>query len=254
MEPIAVVGLAFRLPDGIEDVSSFWDMLEQGRNLMKEWPANRTNIDTFYKPASGIKNTLYSRGGYFMNGDPAAFDAPFFSITAHAGIPLEKAAGTNTAVYASSTSEDYIMMTAKDPDNAAQMVSTATSPSIQANRLKGVLVLVLKRISDAIRDGDTIRAVIRGTGSNQDGHTPTMPQPNQSAQEALIRQVYKSSNLSFESTRYVEAHGNIPCSILFPSSHLTALGTGTQIGDVTEATALGRIFRASRSTKEPLYM
>ncbi|KAI9646808.1 hypothetical protein NHQ30_004807 [Ciborinia camelliae] len=53
----------------------------------------------------------------------------------NADIPLEKATGTNTAVYASSTSEDYIMMTAKDPDHAPQMVSTSTSPSIQANRL-----------------------------------------------------------------------------------------------------------------------
>lgn len=74
-------------------------------------------------------------------------------------------------------------------------------------RGEGVIVLVLKRLSDAIRDGDTVRAVIRGTGSNQDGHTPTMPQPNQSAQESLIRQVYKSCNLTFEKTRYVEAHG-----------------------------------------------
>lgn len=57
MEPIAVVGLSFRLPDGVEDVSSFWDMLEQGRNVMKEWPENRTNIETFYKPGSGRKNT-----------------------------------------------------------------------------------------------------------------------------------------------------------------------------------------------------
>jgi acyl transferase domain-containing protein len=73
------------------------------------------------------------------------------------------------------------------------------------------MVLVLKRLSDAIRDGDPIRGVIRGTGSNQDGHTPTMPQPNPSAQEALIRQVYKSCNLGFETTRYVEAHGDLPC-------------------------------------------
>ncbi|KAK4203182.1 polyketide synthase [Triangularia verruculosa] len=306
----------------------------------QEWPENRTNIESFYKPGSGIKNTLYSRGGYFMKGDPAAFDAPFFSITAkeaaamdpqqrwlletsyraleNAGIPLEKAAGTNTAVYASSTSEDYIMMIAKDPDHAPQMVSTATSPSIQSNRLswyfdlrgpsihvntacsssmitmdlacqtlrsgqssmalvtsansllspewslymsnmnflspdsrcysfdhrangyargEGVIVLVLKRLSDAIRDRDTIRAVIRGTGSNQDGHTPALPQPSQSAQETLIRQVYKSASLGFEATRYVEAHG-----------------TGTQIGDVTEATALGRVFRGSRSASEPLYL
>jgi acyl transferase domain-containing protein len=57
MEPIAVIGLSFKLPDGVEDVSSFWDMLEHGRNVMKEWPRNRTNIDTFYKPGSGQKNT-----------------------------------------------------------------------------------------------------------------------------------------------------------------------------------------------------
>ncbi|CAI6097412.1 unnamed protein product, partial [Clonostachys chloroleuca] len=92
MEPIAIVGLAFRLPDGVEDDLSFWDMLENRRNVMQEWPESRANIGTFYKPGSGIKNTaspiksclnqLYSRGGYFMKGDPAAFDAPFFSITA----------------------------------------------------------------------------------------------------------------------------------------------------------------------------
>lgn len=74
-------------------------------------------------------------------------------------------------------------------------------------RGEGVAVLVLKKLSDAIRDRDMIRAVIRGTGSNQDGHTPGLAQPSQSAQEALIRQVYKSCNLGFETTRYVEAHG-----------------------------------------------
>lgn len=76
-------------------------------------------------------------------------------------------------------------------------------------RGEGVVVLVLKRLSDAIREGDSIRAVIRGTGSNQDGHTPAMPQPSQSAQEALIRQVYKSCSLGFESTRYIECHGKL---------------------------------------------
>ncbi len=57
MEPIAIVGLAFRLPDGAEDVPSLWDMLEHGRNVMKEWPENRAKIATFYKPGSGGKNT-----------------------------------------------------------------------------------------------------------------------------------------------------------------------------------------------------
>lgn len=57
MEPIAIIGLAFRLPEAVEDASSFWDMLEHGKNLMKEWPENRTNTGTFYKPGLGLKNT-----------------------------------------------------------------------------------------------------------------------------------------------------------------------------------------------------
>ncbi|KAI8944740.1 polyketide synthase PksD [Xylaria longipes] len=104
-------------------------------------------------------------------------------------------------------------------------------------RGEGVVVLVLKRLSDAIRAGDTIRTVIRATGTNQDGHTPGLTQPSINAQEKLIRQVYASCNLDFKLTRYVEAHG-----------------TGTQIGDITETKALGRVFKSSRSAREPLYI
>lgn len=74
-------------------------------------------------------------------------------------------------------------------------------------RGEGVIVLVLKRLSDAIRHGDVIRAVIRGSGSNQDGHTPGVTQPSISAQEQLIRNVYREAEIDFRSTRYVEAHG-----------------------------------------------
>lgn len=74
-------------------------------------------------------------------------------------------------------------------------------------RGEGVVVLVLKRLHDAIRDRDRIRAVLRASGSNQDGRTPGITQPSLAAQEKLIRDVYKSCNIGFESTRYVEAHG-----------------------------------------------
>ena len=74
-------------------------------------------------------------------------------------------------------------------------------------RGEGVVVLVLKRLRDAVQDGDMIRAVIRASGSNQDGRTPGLTQPSQTSQEELIRKVYKSCNLSFGATRYVEAHG-----------------------------------------------
>lgn len=71
----------------------------------------------------------------------------------------------------------------------------------------GVIVFILKRLADAVADGDIIRAVIRASGSNQDGHTPGITQPSIASQEELIRTLYKSCGLGFESTLYVEAHG-----------------------------------------------
>lgn len=74
-------------------------------------------------------------------------------------------------------------------------------------RGEGTVALVLKRLRDAVRDGDMIRAVIRGSGSNQDGRTPGLTQPSSTSQEELIRSVYQSSGLDYKRTRYVEAHG-----------------------------------------------
>ena len=74
-------------------------------------------------------------------------------------------------------------------------------------RGEGVGVIVLKRLTDALRDGDTIRAVVRSTGSNQDGRTPGITQPSQDAQEDLINDTYTKAGLDMQTTRYVEAHG-----------------------------------------------
>jgi acyl transferase domain-containing protein len=74
-------------------------------------------------------------------------------------------------------------------------------------RGEGVIVMVLKRLSDALESGDTIRAVIRASGTNQDGRTPGLTQPSATAQEQLIRSVYAKAGLDFALTRYVEAHG-----------------------------------------------
>jgi acyl transferase domain-containing protein len=74
-------------------------------------------------------------------------------------------------------------------------------------RGEGVGLVVLKRLSDAIRDGDTIRAVIRATGSNQDGKTPVITQPNADAQRDLILHTYATAGLKLDQTRFFEAHG-----------------------------------------------
>lgn len=90
---------------------------------------------------------------------------------------------------------------------------------------EGVGTVILKPISAAVRDGDTIRAVIRSTGINHDGHTPGLTFPSPTAQESLIRQTYKSAGLQLKDTTYAESHG-----------------TGTQAGDLIECTAIAAAF------------
>ncbi|KAJ6006467.1 Acyl transferase/acyl hydrolase/lysophospholipase [Penicillium sp. IBT 35674x] len=102
-------------------------------------------------------------------------------------------------------------------------------------RGEGVGTVVLKPLSTAIRDGDTIRAVIRETGVNQDGRTSGLTVPSAEAQEKLIREVYWRAGLDLEQTKFVESHG-----------------TGTSIGDPIEAGALARAFKCRRET--PLYV
>ena len=72
----------------------------------------------------------------------------------------------------------------------------------------GFAVLVLKPVSQAIADGDNIRALIRSTSSNQDGHTPGgITQPSKDQQTKLIRETYQKAHLDMSQTRFFEAHG-----------------------------------------------
>ena len=68
-------------------------------------------------------------------------------------------------------------------------------------------MVLIKPLVDAIRDGDTIRGVIRNTGVNQDGKTAGITLPSQAAQEALMKKVYRDARLNPLDTSYVEAHG-----------------------------------------------
>ena len=74
-------------------------------------------------------------------------------------------------------------------------------------RGEGVGAVVIKRLDDAIANGDTIRAVIRSSSSNQDGKTPGILQPSKDAQARLIRDTYEKAGLDMGVTRYFEAHG-----------------------------------------------
>ena len=75
------------------------------------------------------------------------------------------------------------------------------------SRAEGFAAVVLKRVSDAVVAQDTIRAVVRSSISNQDGRTPGITHPSGEAQLRLIREAYRTANLSMKDTRFCEAHG-----------------------------------------------
>lgn len=96
-------------------------------------------------------------------------------------------------------------------------------------RGEGCGIVILKRLADAIRDGDRVYAVLRATGVNQDGRTDGMPMPNEEAQRRLCREVLTRAGLAPGDIGYVEAHG-----------------TGTRAGDPLEARALGSVYGRER--------
>jgi acyl transferase domain-containing protein/NADPH:quinone reductase-like Zn-dependent oxidoreductase/NAD(P)-dependent dehydrogenase (short-subunit alcohol dehydrogenase family)/acyl carrier protein len=103
-------------------------------------------------------------------------------------------------------------------------------------RGEGCGMVVLKRLSDAQRDGDRILALIRGSAINQDGRSSGLTAPNGRAQEALIRAALANSHVSPTDIDYVEAHG-----------------TGTPLGDPIEVKALNEIY-GQRDHSDPLYI
>lgn len=72
-----------------------------------------------------------------------------------------------------------------------------------------MVAIVLKPLSDALRDGDPIQSVIRSTACNQDGRTPSVIMPSQAAQIRMIKKAYADAGLDPRETCYVEAHGEI---------------------------------------------
>lgn len=104
-------------------------------------------------------------------------------------------------------------------------------------RSEGVGVVALKRLDDALRDGDRIHAVIAGTGVNQDGRTNGITVPSGEAQKRLILKVCKEAGVNPGELQYIEAHG-----------------TSTPVGDPIEANALGQVLALGRSPDAACYI
>jgi acyl transferase domain-containing protein len=125
-------------------------------------------------------------------------------------------------------------------DQAQAMSPTGRCHAFDASadgfvRGEGCGVAVLKRLPDALRDGDRVLAVICGSAVNQDGRSNGLMAPNPAAQMAVLRSAYANAGVEPRHVDYVEAHG-----------------TGTLLGDPIEARALGRVLGRARPQSAPL--
>ncbi|KAK8066218.1 Fumagillin dodecapentaenoate synthase [Apiospora hydei] len=341
-EPIAVVGMACRLPGQSNTPKALWDFLMRGGIADTHVPESRFRQFTHYD-ASTKPKTMRSPGGMFLeNIDVRNFDAAFFSIShtdavtmdpqqrqllevvfeclENSGITLEQLDKAAVACLVGTYSVDYDYMHARDPEDRPPGVTIGIGRAILSNRIshflnikgpsmsidtacsgslvsldvacrylntgevdgaivaganiylspehvmdsgtmkgaasvsgkchtfdakadgyikaEAVNAVYLKRLSDAIRDGDPIRSVIRGTATNSDGRTPGIASPSASAQALAIRAAYANAGITnFNDTSYLEFHG-----------------TGTQAGDPTEVQGVASVFAPGRDPDKPLYI
>jgi polyketide synthase 5 len=328
--PVAVIGMACRLPGGIESPDQLWEALIRGEDLVTEIPPDRWDADDYYDPEPGVPGRSVSRWGAFLD-DVAGFDPEFFGISEreataldpqhrllletsweaveHAGLPPASLAGSLTGVFVGLSHDDYthVIADAGVLEHAYGFTGSAFSmasgriaytlglrgPAITVDtgcssgllavhlasrslhegesdlalaggcmvmleprkfasasgqgmlsptgrchtfdaaadgfvRSEGCAVVLLKRLPDALRDGDRILAVVRGTAANQDGRTETISTPSLDAQVAVYRAALAAAGVDAHSVSVVEAHG-----------------TGTPVGDPIEFRSLARVYGAA---------
>ena len=120
------------------------------------------------------------------------------------------------------------------PDGRCKTFDAAADGFVRG---EGCGMLVLKRLSDAERDGDRIRGVILGSAVNQDGASAGLTVPNGPAQERVIREALERAGIAPSSVDYLEAHG-----------------TGTELGDPIELTAAATAYSDGRPADRPLFV
>lgn len=155
--PVAIMGMACRLPGGVNSPDELWDMLVAGRTGWGPIPATRWDAGSFYHPDPRARQSVNFRSGHFLDGDITAFDVRFFGIpigeaksmdvqqrqllevsyeaVESAGLPAETLRGSKTGVFLGLFTRDFERMAYKDNSEAHPRHSLLTGDAIMANRI-----------------------------------------------------------------------------------------------------------------------
>ncbi|MFM8252872.1 MAG: type I polyketide synthase, partial [Planctomycetota bacterium] len=155
-ESIAIVGMACRFPGGANDPNSYWKLLTQGVDAIREIPAERWDVDAYYDPDPTAPGKMNTRWGGFLD-NIELFDNHFFSISDReatrldplhrmsleltwealedAGLPPTSLRGSRTGVFIGLSHSEYGMKLSADPAQSDAYVSTGTAHCLAANRV-----------------------------------------------------------------------------------------------------------------------
>ena len=117
------------------------------------------------------------------------------------------------------------------PDGKCKTFDAAANGYVRG---EGCGIIILKKLSDALADGDRVQAVIRGTAVNQDGRSNGITAPNGPSQVRVIRQALANSGVAPADISYLEAHG-----------------TGTSLGDPIEVNSFSEVLLEGRGVGQP---
>ncbi|MBZ0285292.1 MAG: SDR family NAD(P)-dependent oxidoreductase [Anaerolineae bacterium] len=201
-----------------------------------------TLLDAYY--ASGIAHSVGSgRLSYVLGlqGPSITVDTACSSslVTVHLGVQslrggecrMALAGGVNLIL----SPENYVALSKYGMLAADGRCKTFDASADGFVRGEGCGMIVMKRLSDALADGDTVLAVIRGSAVNQDGPSSGLTAPNGPSQEAVIADALASANLEPGLVSYIETHG-----------------TGTSLGDPIEVQALAKALRGGKLSDRQL--
>ena len=156
-EPIAVIGMGCRFPGGVRDRESFWELLHNGVDAIREVPENRWELEKLFSETPGAPGKLSTRyGGFLENID--GFDAAFFGISPREAatmdpqqrLALEVAwealedagqvpstlVGSRAGIFIGVTTHDYLQLQVQgDPADIDSYFGTGTSPSLLSGRI-----------------------------------------------------------------------------------------------------------------------